>query len=153
MVSQRGLVDIMQIARFAGLTMYKIGLGRCIPSLALTPHVICKNIGCYFWLVIAAILRFRHQERRSTARRILLPYATVTLLMNSVFAIFTFIHEATQGPIKNTFLSDSDTMPISPSGNFGLTKNIMMTLSIITNDALYVSPLLYFMMDGAIKVL
>jgi hypothetical protein len=88
-----------------------------------------QNTGCYFWLIIASILRFRHRRSRATARRLLLPYAIVTLLMNSAFAVLIFAKE------------EDSLINSTPSGIIGF---LLLSFPIIFNDTLFVSISLYF---------
>jgi hypothetical protein len=100
-------------------------------------------LGCYLWIIISTIMRFRRQKPRSTARRILLPYCVGTLLMNTAFAIIKLAEEAFESSPFALKASQSDLMPFSntsqESSIHQVVKNILMTLPIIVNDALFVS--------------
>jgi hypothetical protein len=90
-------------------------------------------IGWYLWLMIASILRFVRQPPGTAARRVLLPYAVFTLLMNAGLAIATatlqaleFSSQFTPGP--NPFCSPANTL-----------YRLMLATPVVMNDALLVS--------------
>jgi hypothetical protein len=83
--------------------------------------------------MIASILRFVRQPPGTAARRVLLPYAVFTLLMNAGLAIATatlqaleFGSQFTPGP--NPFCSPANTL-----------YRLMLATPVVMNDALLVS--------------
>jgi hypothetical protein len=94
-----------------------------------------RDTGCYFWLIIASILRFRHQKPGSTARRVLLPYAIVSLLMNSASAVLIFMQEVNYLRHSTVFL---------------IIKDLLAGMPVLINDTLFVSLSLYFFISAAL---
>jgi hypothetical protein len=93
--------------------------------------------------MISSILCFQRQKPRSTARRILLPYSVGTLFMNTAFASMKLAEEQFESSPFGIKASQSDWLPFSDTSGETLIhkviKNLLLTLPIIVNDALFVS--------------
>jgi hypothetical protein len=85
--------------------------------------------------MIASILRFREQEKHTTARRILLPFSAVMLSMNSVFAILQFY-------LEELAITQSQTTVLEQCSSVVILQEVLFTLPMVTNDALLVCAVL-----------
>jgi hypothetical protein len=102
------------------------------------------------WLTIASISRFRCQVPRTVARRILLPYAVVTLITNSTVFIF-FIFENETLLVEAAFF-DQAYMIFGRCSPYFILRRILVNLPILINDALFVRDLHYSLMINRTKL-
>jgi hypothetical protein len=113
---------------------------RCVPythGLQLAADE-SGGIGWYLWLMIASIRRFMCQPPGTAARRVLLPYAVFTLLVNAGLTIATAALQAHEfdlpvSPTSDPFCSPANTL-----------YRLMLSMPVVMNDALLVRPALIF---------
>jgi hypothetical protein len=103
--------------------------------MAAPGRLMLRNVGWYLSMAVDTIARFRRQRSLTLARRILLPYAVVTLLMNSTFFMQVVVE---QGIVRAEPHNPIVKVLAEPCSAGNVLSSILLPLLISMNDTLFV---------------
>jgi hypothetical protein len=129
-----GTMLLERRATYAGSVLFHVGFGASVRTWWLSVRLTIPHPGCYLWMMVVSILRFRRRAQGSTARRILLPYAVTTLVINTVFGIIAICGEE---PQKGHHAYQSESWSCTATD---ILYRLSLSIFILLNDALFVSP-------------